>query len=502
MSDTSSATTYLRTSIVLAKNIVDVQLPSESAVEDVVYELIRYLNSALAEQGHDTSWLLDADAVWTLERFGRRQLDNEQSLSEQGVLDGERLWLTKNAKNETYPALIDDIAESVAKYQDQFPEWKYGTDAVKFSAILLGVIGVVGAFLATFVACWGLPTDNGLRYPLVAIIGGIALLTSVVSVPLIRGESKLLGTSMLTVGYASVGCAAFMSIPREPGLWHLATVGAALLVYAAVMMPLTPGPVRLHSGVLSVATVVTIVSLINYFWTASPSVIAIEMATLSYVIILSASKMSMLAGKVETPYVPAPGEELTKDEASIGDVNRSASSSDVIESVINQKEQNYAAHQYLMGILLGNLSVIVGASAFAGAHAEDRPITVFFLTINEKWLLCMFTLSIAITMLNRARNHIDKDVHGSLLTASLVIPFAYLSGLAFSDVTSNAPQIIAVVALVTLASLVGGLWSLGQRSIKSPTVRGYLEIVETALYATPVLWLGWLLDIYMKVRNR
>src|SRR5699024_1177312 len=105
-----------------------------SAVEDVTYELIRHLNYEMSSKGLNTDWLTDANAVWTLERFGRRQLDDDQTLSEQGVMDGERLWLTKNAKNEKYPALIDDIAESVAKFQSALPEWKYSVTAPKFAA--------------------------------------------------------------------------------------------------------------------------------------------------------------------------------------------------------------------------------------------------------------------------------------------------------------------------------------------------------------------------------
>lgn len=499
---TTSMTRYLRTTIVLSENAIDVQLPADSSVEDVIFELVRYLNEALNKQGYDTDWLLDADAVWTLELFGRRQLDNEQTLAEQGVMDGTRLWLSKNAKNETYPALIDDIAESVAEGQEQFPKWTYAVDAVKFSAFLLGGLGIFGALLATYLACWGLPTDNSARYPLVGVMAGLMVLTSALSVPLVRGGSLLLGTAMLSIGYVSAGSLAFIAIPREPGLWHLSTAGSVLLVYAVIMMGLTPGPTKLHAGIISGAGVVTIISLINYFYTVSPAVIAIEIATLAYFIVLMSSKISMAAGKVETPYVPAAGEALTNDEATIGDVNRSATSAEVIESVVNQKEQSYAAHQYLLGLLIGNLTTITAAMWFAGTHMEDRPISVFFATLNERWLVCMFALSVAAALLNRARNHIDRDVHFILLTSAVVIPAVYLGGLVFSGVRDNMPQIIATVAVVTAASIIGGLWTLGQRAIKSPTVRRYFELLEYAVYAMPILWLGWLLDVYMIVRNR
>lgn len=77
-------------------------------MEDVVFELVRDLHRTLVERGieDDANWLYDPDAVWSLELFGRRQLDGEKSLAEQDVLDGSRLWLNKNAKNETYRHLL------------------------------------------------------------------------------------------------------------------------------------------------------------------------------------------------------------------------------------------------------------------------------------------------------------------------------------------------------------------------------------------------------------
>lgn len=258
----------------------------------------------------------------------------------------------------------------------------------------------------------------------------------------------------------------------------------------------------MHAMMFSISGTITLISMINYLYAVSPAVIAIETATIAYLLILMASKIAMAAGRIETPYVPAAGEALTNGEASLGDVNRSATSAEVIESVVNQKKQSYAAHQYLMGLLYGSLTTISLSVLFAGVFATDRPITVFFATLNERWLLCMYAVAVSAALLNRGRNHVDRDVHYTLLSSSLIIPASYLIGLCISDVRDNLPQIIATVSIVLLAVLIGGLWALGQRMIKSPTVRRYFELVEYAIYATPILWLGWLLDVYMKVRNR
>jgi len=490
----SSTTKFLRTSIVLAGAdgaVIDVQLPAESRVEDVTYDLVRYLHDELSAQGRPAGWLLDSDAVWTLERFGRRQLDNEQSLAEQNLLDGERIFLTKNARNETYPALIDDIAESVAKYQETFPEWKYDVDAVRFSAISLAVVGISLMLGAGFLASWALETDTALRWPIVGALAAIALVCTALAVPLVRGGENLLGTSLLSLGYAGIGVAAFSAVPREPGLWHLAVTSAALLLFAAIAAPLAPGPVRLHSGVMSAAAPVVLISIGNFFYLSPSYVIGAQVAMVAFILILMSSRIAMMAAKVETPYVPAAGEALTRDETSLGSVNRSSSSREVIESVINQKEQNYAAHQYLVGILAGTLTVIVGSAALSGFYVDDR-----------RWYLFGFYIAVSMCLMYRARNDINRDVHSILLGASIATPFAYGIAMAVGDPYGNLWQIAATTAAIAVATLVGSLWALSQRLIKAPTVRRWFELVEFAMYSAPAVWLGLLMNVYMIARNR
>ena len=502
MAEAVASTTYLRTSIVLSDRCIDVQLPADSPVEDVVYELIRYLNVLLSERNIDTTWLVDADAVWTLEKFGRRQLDPEQSLAEQGVLDGERLWLTKNAKNETYPALIDDTAEAVSTYQDRFPEWKYDVDAPKQAAYILGTVGVFLSVAATLFVGWELKPDSVYRWPTMAALAGVGLLSTVLSILLVRGGDKRLGTAMLSVGYAGIGGVAFCGIPRPPGLWHVAVTAAILLVYAAVMLPLTKGITRLHAAVITASATLVIVCIINFFYLSSPTVIAVEAGTLSYLILLASSKPAMMAGRVETPYVPAAGESLSPHGESLGSVSRASSSSEVIESVVNQEEQNYAAHQYLIGIMLGNLSIIIGGMALGGFFVSDKIITLFVVSLSEQWLLFLFAASIAISLLTRAMYYIYRDVSLILVWSAVATVLLYLGSLAVGDAYKNFFQIGVGAGVFTLFTLVGSLWALSHREIKSPSVRRWVEILILGVYATPVFWLGWMLDVYMKVWYR
>jgi type VII secretion integral membrane protein EccD len=486
------ATTFLRASIVLENLTVDVQLPADYPVESVVYEVLRYLNVSLIEQGYAVDWLTDADAEWTLERLGRRQLESERSLAEQGVEDGERLWLVKNARNEKYPALVDDLAEGVIQGQEEFPEWSYGVDAVKFASVALGAVGSLISLAAVYLIGWSPSLSAEYRWEAAGLVSAIALLFSILAVIVLNGKSSVLGASLLTAGYISTGAAAFLLVPRPPGMWHLAIVGSIILVYAAAMTALARGPIRIHAGAITAGVIVTSVITLNFLYLSPPSVIAAQLVTLGYLLTLPVIvKVSMVAGRIETPYVPAAGESLTKDEVSLADLNRGAASAEVIESAASQKEKNYAAHQYFVGITLGALTVVTLGSAMVGFFPSDRP-----------WVAFALVICVAASTMFNGRYQIDRAAHTVLLVGACAIVVAYVGALGISGAYANILQIVAASVMAVAVIVVGSLWTLGQKSINTPTVRRVFELLEYPFYATPVLTLIWLMDVWMKIRNR
>jgi type VII secretion integral membrane protein EccD len=488
---TAQATRYVRTSIVMRDCTVDVQLPADTPVEDVVFELIRYLNSELVRQGRDASWLRDIDARWSLERFGRGQMDEDSSLWEQGVRDGSRLWLVKDARNEKYPALIDDSAESVADYQEEFPDWRYEVDGVRFAIATLGMIAGFIALAATYFVGWAEPDNTALRYPVVAALGLIAILGVAVAGVVDKSKNTALTSCLVISGYMCAASAAFLSIPRQPGMWHVATTGAVVLVYGAVAAAVSKSAATVHAAAIVIALVPTVVLVINAFYLSPPAVIAAQVGTLALLVVL-ASRLPLGLASVAPPYVPAPGEPLAPNETSISDVNRGSSSREVIESVINQKPQNELAHRYQTGILFG-ASLLMVVSAFISGFTVD----------NTKWGVFVFWVGVAVSVMNRSRNYVDRTAHIILLTASGLIMFGYISSLMLSHPYGNSEQILAAVLVTVFIALIGSLWAIGQKKLFSPTRRFHFEIVERIFYAVPVIVLGiWLMEAYTKVRNR
>ena len=505
-SATANATRYVRTSIVMRDCTVDVQLPADTPIEDVVFELIRYLNTELLRQNRDTKWLQDADARWSLERFGRGQMDGDSSLWECGVRDGARLFLVKNARNERYPALIDDSAESVAEFQEEFPDWRYQVDGVRFAITSLGVLAGFASLAALFFVGWAEPADTAVRYPVVGALGFIALLCLGVAAIMERADNAFLTSSLVVSGYISVASAAFLAIPRHPGMWHVAAAGAVVLVYAAVIASVTRSAAGVHAAAVVIAAVPTLVLAINAFYPSPPAVIGAQIGTVALLVLL-ASRLPLGLAKVAPPYVPAPGEPLVdpSTERGTADVNRTAATlerddisrntnaRELIEAVINQKPQNELAHRYQTGIVFGT-SLVMILSAFLSAFTVEDPL---------KWGVFVFWVGIAVSVMNRARNYVDRTAHVILLAASGIIMMSYISALMVSHPYGNRDQILASVALTTFVVVIGSLWAIAQKKLFSPTRRFQFEIVERIFYAVPVIVLGiWLMEAYTKVRNR
>lgn len=501
-----TGTVYLRTSIVLPERTVDVQLPSNSAVEDVVFELIRYLNTELSQKGLDTKWLNDADAVWTLSRFGRRQLDNDKSLAEIGVMDGERLWLSKNEKNEKYPALMDDLAQSIADQQKQFDKWEYETDAVSMASIVTGTVLSFLAVLTAFAVKFALPeTLGGYRYAALGGVGALTILSATLAIIMSRSENKKLGTSLLIASYVNVASLSLMVIPRPPSLWDLATLGAVTLVFAFFMIPFTKDAQIIHSSVVTAATCITVTVIANHFFRTSAVSTAVQCASVAYLTLIISSKLGQSLGKMERPHVHAPGESVIGEEEGddITDAALKSSGSDVIESVINHGKQSVDAHNYLIGVLLGAVSTIIVSCFFIGyLVAADMEYTVTIFTLSASVLATLFVLCTAVTIVNRGRNYIHKDVTALMVSAAGISVAAYVLGLSVSHPYDNLKQIIISTGAAAAVAIIASLWTLAQRQIKSPTTRYWTELLANMFYATPIIWMGWMMDTYMKVRNR
>lgn len=510
--------TFLRTSIVLNDSSHDIQIHAHEPVSTTVYEVLRCLKEDFIEKGRDTAWLEDPDVSWTLERYGRRQLDMDKTLAEQGLYDGTRLYLVKNASNETYPLLDDDLTEAVARGSERVPEWRYDLNGITLANHSLAALGIGLSTAAVLGLGWAARLPDIAHYGAAAALLLAAIVATALAVPLSKTKDLSLPNSLAVAGYAMVAAAAFTAIPRPPGLWHIPVVASAVIIYGIIFKVLAPNLIEVHAAALSAFVPVLVIGVItlclemfapSYVYGMSPT--AGQVMFLALLILVYAPTLSMSLGKIPTPEVKTAGQGVHGDDSdnlhrvsrgagddpnrpALHDVNVASSGREATERIINRDQQVADAHRYLVGLLIGSCSAIAVSAAFLGYGVSALG--------KHYWLVFAFAMVTAVCMFNHGRTYRPADARRTIYVASGATVVSYLGGLVVSDPSGNVYQIVAGAALVTVYVLVGCLWSLAQKTIKSPLTQRKLELLDAGFFLLPLPLLAFIMDAWTLIRNR
>lgn len=493
---------FLRTTIVLNNSSHDLQLPTGEVVSRTVFEVLRAIKEDWIVKGRDTTWIDDPNVSWTLERYGRRQLDPDLRLSEQeGVHDGVRLYLVKNASNETYPFLDDDLTEAVAKGAERVPEWRYDINGITFAQRSLAALGVFLSLAAAVGLGWAADIPDYAHFSAAGALGALALVSAALSASASRDKSLSLSNVLAVGGYSFAAAAAFVAIPQEPGLWHILTVTSVVFVYGVVFRVFSANLVEVHAAVLSAATPMLIVGLLALglemfvpslaYTTAVWAAITIFIALLTLVY---SSQVSMALGKIQIPIVHTRGEGVFGDDESLHNANKRHSGREATESVINRHKQITSAHRHMIGILLGTCGAMIGSAAFLGLGVAELG--------KHHWMTFGYATLSALCLFDRGRAYRPADARLIIYVSAGLFMASYVIGLALSSAEGNRWQILAALGAVTVFAVVGILRSLGQKKVRSPITKRWLELLDAGSYFLLLPLLGAIVDIWPLIRNR
>lgn len=111
---TDSTTSALcRVTVRAPAKSIDLAVPPDVPVADLLPTLVRYAGDDLAEQGLE-------HGGWVLQRLGDPPFDGSASLESLGVLDGETLHLRPHT--DALPEVVlDDLVEGVAQTMETQP---------------------------------------------------------------------------------------------------------------------------------------------------------------------------------------------------------------------------------------------------------------------------------------------------------------------------------------------------------------------------------------------
>lgn len=211
---------FTRITVVAPRTRIDVALPSDVAVADLLPMLLTMAREHTPDGGA-------RHGGWCLARIGDIELDPAKTLDGHGVLDGELLQLRKRSESPP-PPLYDDIIDAVAlSTPGSYRPWTAQTARVlgAGAAVLTLLTGAIVLYLA------GPGTAEAITAALVAV----ALVGIGAVVGRVYGDARagvVLGAAALPLAFV----AGLFAVPGDPGRPNvlLACVTTMVLATAAV----------------------------------------------------------------------------------------------------------------------------------------------------------------------------------------------------------------------------------------------------------------------------
>ena len=473
----------------------DVAIDLDMKVHDAILYLIPYLKTAFQAHGRNTDSLDDKTAHWQLVKGFNDTLDPGMSLGATGVKSGNKLRLIKSMAKEKYPALIDDVPESIAQYQiERYKAWDEASTRIAVS-LILPLVALAMSIVAMFYTLKG---DMSLLHH--AVVGGvlvgagvafcvIALRVSHKNNEDIQKSSRagsvaaFSGLSLLAGGVAS-------AIPSSASLWHVVASSIAVFALSAILKSSTRGiesvcyGFMVMSGVLATSAGVSLIMpevTVSQFGSLG--------ASLGIVFLMFASSTALRAANVPTPFVPTLGESyINPNETADITLLPTSTSTEALQAIINREQQTIDAHNAIIGMTAGGLAAIFASLCTVAATMDiERPV-----------LLLVLVLLLLVAMIFRAVSYEDMMTQATWLGGiALIGTFVPVIMVIFSEYSKYALIIMA-------CGLLGAAYAayVAVRSTKntSPLVKHRFEMIEFVCYVAVFVVLALVLNVYEMAR--
>ncbi|MFI7604941.1 type VII secretion integral membrane protein EccD [Micromonospora sp. NPDC049366] len=451
-----------RITIVAPRTRMDLALPSDVPLADLLPTLLRYAGEDLADEGV-------RHGGWSLARLGGQPLDGGRTVAQLGVRDGEVLYF--NPRAAAAPEVVfDDVVDAVATATNQRPgAWQLGTTrsfAVLFAAAALGA-GAVAALFA------GPPQLPG---ALAALLVAVALLVSAAVLSRAAGDSRT-GAVLATVGlgYAAVG--GLLLLAGDRGLTELASphvliAATAVVLFAAVAALAVGDRLPLFFGAVAVGVVTGLGAVLCLAFGISATAAAAVVAAVAFGAVPALPMAAYRLARLPVPSIPTGPDDLKTDSESV-DGRR----------VLQLSER---ADEFLTGLLWTVSLVVLGAQVL--------------LALNGRLPSVLLCLALALLSLLRARPFLGRGQRTPvLLTGTVGVGLTAAATFADGGMPVRLGVIVGGLVLAAVVSLIYGLTVAGKHI--SPVWGRLLDIAEILLIVALVPLAVWVLGLYGWIVN-
>lgn len=459
----TGTTVFSRVTVVAPNTRIDVALPADVSVADLMPMLLEMSRERGADGGAH-------HGGWVLAQLGREQLDPGRTLASLGIVDGDLLQLRRGSDNPP-PPLYDDVVDAISDSDpDSFRPWTDETS--KRFGHITGSLALIGSAVALLLG--GSFDGGGNLAP--AIAGGVAAIFAVAIGAVIARVYGAVDTGVVIAAAGALPMA-FVSglyiVPGTPGRASLLLAFVMALVFATASLLLVGSGITVLISGVTLAALGTLAMLFAVLISGHPAEgIAAGTAAVSLMALSVLPRFTIQLAKLPLPQVPGSVEDL-KEEQSLPDYE-----------VIEQRAG--LAHSYMTGMMIGaGVAAAIASIVAARSAGVSGPI------------LCAV---VAVVLMMRGRSYANGAQAAALLVCGMIAAGGLLAGwLWVSDVNGRLLWVFGTLLILGVAGLVLGVAIPKQRF--SPITRRTVDLLEAALIAAVLPVALAVMDLYTTFRN-
>jgi type VII secretion integral membrane protein EccD len=454
---TTPTTVFSRVTVVAPQTRIDMALPADVAVADLLPMLLEMARERSPDGG-------SRHGGWCLTKLGDGPMDPGRTLAAAGVMDGDMLQLRRRSESPP-PPLFDDVVDAIAvSSPDSYRPWTAGTARVL--GHVAGGLAMLTAAVALFMAGPGLAAaiTAGGAAALAVALGGV--------ITRVFGDS---GTGVLVAagGLPMAFVAGLYAVPGDgldrPNLLLACTL--VLVVAAAAILVLGTG-ITTFVAAASAATLGAGAALIATLVAHPVAGIAAGTASVTLALLSALPRLTIQLARLPLPQVPGSAEDLKEDTG--------------LPDYAAIERRAGLAHEYLTGMIIGSGAVTA--------------ICAVVLAVSGRMSGIILAVVVTLVMLLRARTYANGTQAIALLAAGMVSATGVIVGwmLRADDLTLNL-WIFTVLVVLAAAALILGVVFPQQRF--SPVLRRSVELAEAVLIASVLPIALAVMDLYSTIRH-
>ena len=471
---------------------IGVLLDANAPVSVMTDALLKVVNSRLRELG-ETPLEAEGRGRWALCLVDGTPLRATQSLTEQDIYDGDRLWIRFLPDSEHRSQVIEHISTAVSANLSKRFAAIDPIVALQVGASMVA-IGVTAAAGLLGWWCWHhnswLPTVYG------AIIATLVLAVAILLAMRAKTPSdRSVADIMLLGGLAPLTVAAAAAPPGGVGSPQAVLGFGVLAISAALALRFTGRRLGIYTAIVTISVVAAIASLARMV--ANTSAVT-NFACVVLVCVLTyqaAPALSRRLAGIRLPVFPSATSrwvfEARPDLPTT--VVRSEGGPPVLEGPASVRDvvlQAERARSFLTGLLLGlGVLMVVSLTALSDPHTFQR------------WLPLLLAGFCAGFLMLRGRSYVDRWQAITLAATSVIIVAAVVVRYALG-LQSPLSLLISVAILVLLPAAGLTAAAVVPNTVYSPLFRKLVEWIEY-LCLMPIFPLAlWLMNVYAAIRYR